>query len=51
VGEVGIGITFSPYIIAAVCLIHVLLFEKKEGIENIFEKPVESKRQFFKCIP
>jgi hypothetical protein len=35
------GIAFSPYIVAIVCLLHVLLSEtdnNEEGIENIFDK-------------
>jgi hypothetical protein len=36
-----IGIVFSPYIVAVVCLIHVLLSEtnnNEEGTENVFDK-------------
>jgi hypothetical protein len=38
---VYIGITFPPYIVAVVCLIHVLLSEtdnNEEGIEKVFDK-------------
>jgi hypothetical protein len=38
---VCIGIAFSPYIVAVVCLIHVLLSEtdnNEEEIEKVFDK-------------
>jgi hypothetical protein len=37
---VCIGIAFSPYIVATVCLMHVLLSEtdNNEGIEKVFDK-------------
>jgi hypothetical protein len=38
---VCIGIAFSPYIVAVVCLMHVLLSETDnngEGIEKVFDK-------------
>jgi hypothetical protein len=38
---VCIGIAFSPYIVAVVCLVHVLSSEtdnNEEGIEKVFDK-------------